>query len=111
MLKTIISLCLFAVICCGCSKNSGVGKPNSAVSQSSNSTAGRPSDNSASAQNVAGELRFKVPESWTTEKPTSEMRVAQYKLPKADGDSEDGLLVVYYFGRGQGGSAQANIDR
>jgi hypothetical protein len=37
--------------------------------------------------------------------------VAQYKLPRADGDTEDALLVVYYFGKGQGGSAQANIDR
>jgi len=39
------------------------------------------------------------------------MRFAQYKLPKAGGDSEDGLLIVYYFGLGQGGPAQANIDR
>lgn len=39
------------------------------------------------------------------------MRVAQYKLPKAAGDSEDALLVLYYFGAGQGGPAQANIDR
>jgi hypothetical protein len=39
------------------------------------------------------------------------MRVAQYKLPKAEGDAEDALLVVYYFGQGQGGSAEANIDR
>ena len=39
------------------------------------------------------------------------MRVAQYKLPKAAGDKEDALLVVYYFGQGQGGSSQANIDR
>lgn len=39
------------------------------------------------------------------------MRLAQYKLPKAGGDGEDALLVVYYFGAGQGGPAQANIDR
>ena len=39
------------------------------------------------------------------------MRVAQYKLPKADGDTEDGSLVLYYFGQGQGGATQANIDR
>lgn len=39
------------------------------------------------------------------------MRVAQYKLPKAKGDNEDALLVIYYFGQGQGGSPQANIDR
>src|SRR6266545_2376931 len=111
MLKTITSLCVVAVICCGRSKNSGGVRPNSTVSQPSNSTAGRSSGNSASAQNVAGEFRFKVPAGWTVETPTYEMRVAQYKLPKADGDSEDALLVVYYFGQGQGGSAQANIDR
>jgi hypothetical protein len=58
-----------------------------------------------------GELHFKAPDAWTTEKPTSAMRVAQYKLPKADGDPEDGSLVLYYFGAGQGGNVQANIDR
>ena len=39
------------------------------------------------------------------------MRVAQFKLAKAEGDGEGALLVIYYFGQGQGGSAQANIDR
>lgn len=103
MIKIIISLSAVAVICCGCSKNSGATGPKSTAAQSSAS--------SAQSQNVTGELRNKVPEGWTAEKPTSDMRVAQYKLPKAEGDSEDALLVVYYFGQGQGGSAQANIDR
>jgi hypothetical protein len=39
------------------------------------------------------------------------MRIAQYKLPKADGDQEDASLVLYYFGANQGGTSQANIDR
>jgi hypothetical protein len=39
------------------------------------------------------------------------MRAAQYVLPKAEGDSEDASLVVYYFGQGQGGSVGANLDR
>ena len=39
------------------------------------------------------------------------MRKAQYALPKAEGDSEDGELTVFYFGLGQGGSVEANIDR
>jgi SOS-response transcriptional repressor LexA len=111
MLKTVTCLCVVTVISFGCSKNSGTARPNSTVSQASNSPAEQSSGNSAPAQNIAGDLRFKVPEGWTTETPTSEMRVAQYKLAKADGDSEDALLVVYYFGRGQGGSTQANIDR
>jgi hypothetical protein len=45
------------------------------------------------------------------EKPTSNMRAAQYKLPKVTGDAEDATLVLYYFGQGQGGATQANIDR
>ena len=39
------------------------------------------------------------------------MRVAQYKLPKEVGDTEDASLVLYYFGEGQGGSTSANIER
>ncbi|MBV8208105.1 MAG: hypothetical protein JO041_15075 [Acidobacteria bacterium] len=59
----------------------------------------------------SGELHFKAPGSWISDKPSSSMRVAQYRLPKAEGDAEDASLVVYYFGASQGGSAQANIDR
>lgn len=61
--------------------------------------------------NANGELRYKVPEGWVTEKPTSNMRAAQFKLPKSEGDSEDAQLVLYYFGSGQGGSVSDNIDR
>ncbi len=64
-----------------------------------------------STPNPAGELRFKVPEGWVNQKPSSNMRVAQYALPKAEGDPEDGSLVLYYFGSGQGGSIDANVER
>jgi len=57
------------------------------------------------------ELKFKVPAGWVEEERTSSMRVAQYKLPRAPGDTEDASLVLYYFGPGQGGSTTANIDR
>jgi hypothetical protein len=63
------------------------------------------------AASSQGELKYKVPDGWVVEHPTSGMRAAQYKLPKADGDTEDGNLVLYYFGQGQGGSTEANIDR
>ncbi|HKZ77981.1 MAG TPA: hypothetical protein VJ124_06620 [Pyrinomonadaceae bacterium] len=63
------------------------------------------------SSNQSGELRYKAPEGWANEKPTSSMRAAQYKLPRAAGDSEDASLVLYYFGPGQGGSVSANIDR
>jgi hypothetical protein len=63
------------------------------------------------AAKATGELRYKVPDGWMSEHPSSSMRAAQYKLPKAEGDGEDGSLVLYYFGEGQGGSVQANLDR
>ena len=39
------------------------------------------------------------------------MRKASFIVPRADGDSEDGELTVFYFGPGQGGSVDANVDR
>ena len=39
------------------------------------------------------------------------MRAANYVIPAAAGDSEDGELAVYYFGPGQGGAVEANIQR
>jgi hypothetical protein len=39
------------------------------------------------------------------------MRVSQYRLPHAEGDAEDASLVLYYFGQGQGGSVDANLER
>ncbi|HEV7474022.1 MAG TPA: hypothetical protein VGN90_08235 [Pyrinomonadaceae bacterium] len=98
------ALLFIVALACSCSKNSGAVRSSSAPAPV---TPGA----TQSLQNVSGELRSKVPEGWTAEKPTSDMRVAQYKLPKAKGDNEDALLVIYYFGQGQGGSPQANIDR
>ena len=63
------------------------------------------------AASTAGELKFKAPDQWVVEHPSSTMRVAQYSLPRSEGDAEDGSLVIYYFGPGQGGSVQANLDR
>ena len=56
-------------------------------------------------------LKFTVPPGWIEEERTSAMRVAQYKLPRAEGDTENGSVVLYYFGPGQGGSTAANIER
>jgi hypothetical protein len=104
MTKTILALGVVALAFCGCSKNSG-------PAGSTSTAAPAPPSSSRPLQTVAGELRSKVPEGWTVEKPTSDMRTAQYKLPKVAGDADDALLIVYYFGQGQGGSPQANIDR
>jgi hypothetical protein len=58
----------------------------------------------------AAGLTFTAPAEWKTVATSSSMRVAQYVLPRAAGDTQDGELVVYYFG-GSGGSVEANIER
>ncbi len=43
--------------------------------------------------------------------PSNPMRKASYVVPRAAGDTDDGELTVFYFGPGQGGSIDANVDR
>jgi hypothetical protein len=43
--------------------------------------------------------------------PKSAMRKASYEVPRSGGDTEDGELAVFYFGPGQGGGIEANVDR
>lgn len=55
------------------------------------------------AQTVAG-LTWTAPAGWTS-KGSTQMRAATYVL------AENAECVVYFFGAGQGGSVQANLDR
>ena len=64
----------------------------------------------ASATLQSETLTFAKPQTWTVRPAASSMRVAEFVVPKAAGDVEDGELIVYYFGGG-GGNVQANIDR
>ena len=59
----------------------------------------------------AAGLRFSVPGDWTRVPAPSDMRAAQFKVPRAGTDAEDAELVLFFFGPGQGGSAEQNVDR
>lgn len=61
-------------------------------------------------QAPAATLKYNMPEGWASKPPSSRMRVAEFVLPKVEGDAEDATLVVTFFG-GQGGTVQANLDR
>ncbi len=56
-------------------------------------------------------LKFDAPPQWTSQTPSSAMRKAQFLLPRASGDGEDGQMIVFQFGKGQGGAVEMNIDR
>jgi hypothetical protein len=57
-----------------------------------------------------GPLRWQVPGDWRAVKPASQMRLAEYHLPAAQG-GQPATLTAFYFGKGGGGAIQANIDR
>ena len=69
-----------------------------------------PSPGTVAAAGASGGLLFTAPEGWIEETPSSSMRRAQFRLPRAGGDPEDGELVVFHF-PGQGGSILANVKR
>src|SRR5215813_7930458 len=99
MMKTIALLISMTIIVWGCRADThGVANT---VSSSQNSA----------QTSATGELKFKVPDGWITEKPSSTMRVGQYRLPKVEGDADDASLVLYFFGTGQGGNVSDNVDR
>jgi hypothetical protein len=56
-------------------------------------------------------LTFSAPDGWVSKTPSSSMRLAEFTLAKAAGDTEDASVTVYFFGATQGGNVQANIDR
>ena len=55
-------------------------------------------------------LTFSAPAGWKSIPTSSSMRVGQFAIPRAAGDTADAELVVYYFG-GSGGTVAANIER
>jgi hypothetical protein len=57
-----------------------------------------------------GGMKSTPPKDWVAEKTTNEMRLAQFKLPKAEGDKEDAELVVFFFKMGSG-SEDDNLAR
>lgn len=54
--------------------------------------------------------RTLVPSGWTARAPASTMRLAEFVVPGADapGGAE---VIVYFFGKGQGGSVESNLAR
>jgi hypothetical protein len=53
---------------------------------------------------------WKVPARWT-QAESNPMRIATYAVPKATGDRDEARCAVYYFGPGQGGDPQTNVER
>jgi hypothetical protein len=56
-----------------------------------------------------GGMKSTTPADWKQEAPSSKLRLTQFRLPKADGDPEDGELAL--FRSPGGGTIQQNLER
>lgn len=59
---------------------------------------------------AAASVTWSVPANWK-EQASRPMRAATYSVPAAAGDAEGGECAVFFFGKGQGGDAEANVQR
>ncbi len=62
------------------------------------------------ASGEAAGVAWTVPTRWQVQPPRM-MRVATYLVPMAEGDDEAGECAVFFFGQGQGGSVDLNLQR
>jgi hypothetical protein len=62
------------------------------------------------AESAAG-VKWTAPAAWKTEAGARPMRVATYDIPATPGDKDNAECAVYFFGQGQGGSIDANVER
>ena len=66
---------------------------------------------SASAQTISLlDYRAAVPAGWTTVKPSSSSRLAQFVVDTSDSANRT-EVVVFFFGQAQGGNVEANLER
>jgi len=107
-------LILVSLLWLGCSTQpeaTRTSAPPEAPAASSQPVSAAISTSGSGTAKTFGPIKARVPVEWTEQSPSSSMRKAQYSLPKVAGDGEDGELAVFYFGPGQGGSVEANIER
>jgi hypothetical protein len=70
--------------------------------------AGAPSTPASGPAAGDTKLQFDLPKAWSSETPGSSMRLAQASIP---GPAGPGELGVFYFGNGQGGKVEDNLQR
>lgn len=58
-----------------------------------------------------GGLKSKAPASWKAQKAENKFRKYQFTIPKAEGDKDDAELVIFFFGKGSGGTVKDNVSR
>ncbi|MFN0158361.1 MAG: hypothetical protein ACKVRP_09865 [Bacteroidota bacterium] len=103
-MKSTVMFSFMLLMIAGCNKQTEQAKP-----PQPSITQGQAPQSEAGSHAVAG-ITWAVPSRWN-EQPQRQMRVATYGIPSASGEGAGGECAVFFFGGGQGGDVNANIDR
>ena len=111
-----IWICAWVFGAIGCSQNFSDQEPAAAMAErgftarSPTPTTATPASplGQAGERQALGPLSAVAPKGWVAQQPSSSMRVAQYGLP---GPAGEATLGIFFFGPGQGGGVEANIER
>src|SRR5580704_13861908 len=103
----------FLLVLVACSRTpsepGGTAEPTRVGAPPADASAATPSTSVTRSGPASLPLHWDDPSRWQRRKPSSAMRAAEYVVPRAAGDPEDGECTVFTFGPGQGGSADDNI--
>jgi hypothetical protein len=108
-----ISLCVLMLCAAvsGCSRKAEPDATQSAAPPAAPAASAAPQAQPPAAPKSAHEVTWTDPSGWQRIAPSSAMRKATYKIPAAPKDPEDAEMAVFYFGQGEGGGTEANIQR
>jgi hypothetical protein len=95
----------------GCSRKAEPDANQSAMPSASPTAVASMPSHPSSPPTSAHEVTWTDPSGWQRIAPSSAMRKATYKIPAAPKDPEDAEMAVFYFGQGEGGGTEANIQR
>lgn len=110
MKYSLLPVVAFSIVLAGCNQKQQSEAPKELQTPQQAMPEGHPDISAMSAEPAVAGVKWTVPSNWTAG-PSKQMRVATYVIPAASGDPEGGELGVFYFGSGQGGDVQMNIDR
>jgi hypothetical protein len=57
------------------------------------------------------DLKSPAPADWEKQKPSINLRLYQFRIPKVEGDPKDAELLIFNFGPGGGGTVKDNLER
>jgi hypothetical protein len=108
MLGTRIQIAATLVLVVGCERTP---EPAESKPTASSVSPAVPQPHAPTAEPKTAGLVWKDPPNFERLPTSSPMRKATYRVLKAAPDREDAELAVFYFGSGQGGGVEANVQR